>query len=99
MGPLAKKLEYTGTITFHYDANSRISGGSVTVTNASGQEVTTQLKDSGYYSTSYLYTVATIVKTKVGIAGQFSGTSWSGNAFAPDGNGSLSQWVISGSPA
>ena len=98
-GPLAKKLEYTGTITFHYDANSRISGGSVTVTNASGQEVTTQLKDSGYYSTSYLYTVATIVKTKFGISGTFSGTSWSGNAFASDGNGSLSQWVISGSPA
>jgi hypothetical protein len=86
-------------MTIVYDANNRISGGAMTVGDAAGRQVTTQLTDSGYFSTSYLYTTATVVKTKFGIAGTFSGTSWSGNAFAPDGEGSLSQWVISGTPA
>ena len=78
-----------------YDANSRVSGGQVTVTNAKGKNVTHGLKSSGYYGSTYFYTVAQVDKTYFGLTATVTGTSISGYGFAAAG-AKTSQWVLSG---
>ena len=94
-GSINNPVEYAGTLTMAYDANSRISGGQVTVTNSKGRTVTHALKSSGYYSSSYFYTLAQVDKKYFGLAANFSGTSFNGFAFGTDGS-KTTQWVLSG---
>jgi hypothetical protein len=94
-GPIHNPFEYVGTLTMVYDANNRISGGQVTVTNGKGKNVTHGLSSSGYYSSSYFYTTAKVDQTSMGLSGTFSGTSFSGHGFAGSGS-KTSQWVITG---
>lgn len=94
-GPVANPFEYAGTLTMVYDANGRISGGSVTVTNAKGKSVTHALKGSGFVSTGYFYTLAKVDKTTFGLgASSADGTTFSGFGFRV-GNAKTSQWVLS----
>lgn len=95
-GVINHPIEHTGTMTIVYDANNRISGGQVTVSNRKGKNVTHTLSNSGYYSTAgYLYTVAKIDTTYFGITATVSGTTFNGFGFAGSG-ASTTQWVISG---
>ncbi len=95
-GGINNPLEYTGTLTLAYDANGRVSGGQVTVTNSKGKNVTHALRSSGYFSTSYFYTVAQVDKKFFGLTATVTGTSVNGFGFAADGS-KTSQWVLSGS--
>jgi len=97
-GAISNPVEYAGTLTIAYDANSRISGGQITVANGKGKNVTHGLKSSGYYggSGSYFYTVAQVDKKYFGLTGNISGTSFTGYGFAADGS-KTSQWALSGS--
>jgi hypothetical protein len=94
-GPIGNPFEYVGTLTVVYDANGRISGGQVTVTNGKGKNVTHGLSASGYYSSSYFYTIAKVDQTSMGLSATFSGTDFSGFAFAGSGS-RTSQWVLTG---
>ncbi len=95
-GAINNPFEYVGTLTLVYDANSRISGGSVTVSNSKGKNVTHALSNSGFSSAGQFYTVAKVDKSYFGLTGTVVGTSVSGYAFA--GNGAkTSQWVFVGS--
>lgn len=94
-GAINNPIEYAGAMTIAYDANGRISGGQVTVTDAKGKNVTHALKSSGYYSSGYFYTVGQVDKKHFGLTATISGTSLNGYAFAADGS-KTSQWVLSG---
>ena len=94
-GAMNDPVEYRGTLTVVYDANGRISGGQVTVTNGKGKNVTHALKSSGYYSSGYFYTVAQVDKKYFGLTATVSGTSISGYGFAADGS-KTSQWLLNG---
>ncbi|SEQ44975.1 hypothetical protein [Microlunatus flavus] len=96
-GPVNRPFEYSGSLTIAYDANNRISGGQVTVTGRKGKNVTNALKNSGYFGTSYFYTVAKVDKTSMGISGTFDGPDFSGFGFAGSGS-KTTQWVVSGTP-
>ena len=72
-GLVTDPIEYVGTLTLARDANGRISGGQVTVTNAKGKVVTHALKSSGYSSSGYFYTVAQVDKTYFGLNATISG--------------------------
>ena len=96
VGPVARPLEYSGTMTIAYDANNRVSGGQVTVTNGRGKVVTNAIRSSGYVdASSYFYTVVKVDKTTMAVNGTVSGTSFTG--FASSGSGSkTAQWVVTG---
>ncbi|GAA3574551.1 hypothetical protein GCM10022197_34490 [Microlunatus spumicola] len=94
-GALNNPVEYVGTLTMAYDANGRISGGQVTVTNAKGKVVTNALKSSGYYGGGSFYTVAKVDKKHFGLSATLSGSSFSGYGFGADGS-KTTMWVLSG---
>ena len=97
-GPINNPFEYVGTLTLVYDANYRISGGSVTVSNSKGKNVTHSLSSSGNSSSGYFYTVAKVDGTSMGLTGTVSGTSLTGYAFGGSGS-KTSQWVLNGTTA
>lgn len=94
-GPVSNPFEYVGTLTLVYDANSRISGGQITVTDSKGRNVTHSLRNSGFYSSTYFYTVAQVNKTYFGLTATVTGTSFSGFGFAGGGS-TTSQWIVNG---
>ena len=94
-GAINDPFEYVGTLTLVYDANGRISGGSVTVSNSKGKNVTHSLTSSGYSSSAYFYTVAKIDKTYFGINATISGSFVNGYAFGASGS-KTTQWLLSG---
>lgn len=94
-GPINDPFEYVGTLTLVYDANNRISGGSVTVSNSKGKNVTHSLTNSGLSSSGSFYTVARIDKTYFGLSGTIAGTSLNGYAFGGGGS-KTTQWILSG---
>jgi hypothetical protein len=94
-GAINNPFEYVGTLTLVYDANGRISGGSVTVSNSKGKNVTRSLTNSGYSSSSYFYTVAKIDNTYFGITATVDGSFLTGYAFGANGS-KTTQWLLSG---
>ena len=94
-GGINNPIEYAGALTIAYDANGRISGGQVTVTDSKGKNVTHALKSSGYYGSGYFYTVAQVDKKYFGLTGTVTGTSVNGYGFLADGS-KTTQWVLSG---
>jgi hypothetical protein len=92
-GPLHNPLEYVGTLTLIHDAYGRVSGGSVTVSNSKGKNVTHSLSNSGFSNGGYFYTVAKIDSTYFGLTGTFNGSSFKGYGFAGSGS-TTSQWIL-----
>ena len=92
-GPPNNPLEYVGTLTLIHDAWGRVSGGSVTVSNSKGKNVTNPITNSGFSNGGYFYTVAKVDKTSFGLTGTFNGSSFKGYGFAGSG-AKTSQWVL-----
>lgn len=96
VGPVSKPFEYSGSITLAYDGNQRVSGGSVSVTDAKGRVVTKPIRGTGFVSPgSFFYTVATVDRTTMGISANIRAGLLDG--YAVSGSGSkIAQWVVSG---
>ena len=95
IGPVHALPEYTGSMTLVYDANNRIAGGSVTVEDSQGRQVTHAISGSGYYSSSYFYVIAQVDKYSFALNATSTGTSISG--YGTNGvSTALSEWLLTG---
>lgn len=96
-GPVHRPTEYRGTMTIAYDANSRVSGGQVTVTDAKGRNRTRAITNSGYFSTTYFYTVVKVDTLSMGISATFVSGGFTGVGFSGSGL-KTTQWAVVGTP-
>ncbi len=96
VGLFTNPFEIAGLMFIQYDANNRVSGGITYYMDFAGNVYYGHI-GTGYFSTSYLYMKAKFGPTTFGVAGTFSGTGWSGNAFSGSGD-TQRIWVVSGTP-
>lgn len=94
-GAINNPFQYTGSLTLVHDANFRISGGSITVSNSKGKIVTNPVNNSGSSNGGSFYTVAKVDKTYFGLTGTVSGTTLGGYGFGGSG-AKTTQWVLNG---